>query len=246
MPAKDVDAYLANLPSDKRATLEKIRAAIRAAAPDATEGISYGMPAFIQGKAIAGYAASAKHCSYFPMSGSIVGALVDDLAEYAKSKGAIRFPVGKPLPRALIRKLVRARLAEIAAGPKKATTGGDVDEFLEALEHPRKKEIELVRRIILGASDEIAEGIKWNAPSFRTKRDWFATFHLRTKDVVQLVFHLGATVRPKQKSITIADPKRLLTWLGEHRAIVTLGAGGKVRANRSALVALVRAWIGHV
>lgn len=113
MSTNEPDAYLARLSPEKRATLEKIRKAIRAAAPKAQEGMSYGVPAFIQGKPIAGYTASAKHCSYFPMSGSVIATLKDDLGGYDTSKGAIRFPIGKPLPAALIRKLVKARLAEV-------------------------------------------------------------------------------------------------------------------------------------
>lgn len=114
----EVDAYLGALSADKRATLEKVRRAIRAAAPRAEEGMSYGMPAFIQGKPIAGYAAAKLHCSYFPMSGAITAALADDLAGYNTSKGAIRFPIGHPPPASLIRRLVRARLAEIEATAK--------------------------------------------------------------------------------------------------------------------------------
>lgn len=109
------DAYLAKLRPDQRSTLEKVRRAIRAAAPRAEEGMSYGMPAFIQGKPIAGYAAHARHCSYYPMSGKVVTRLAADLKSYETTKGGIRFPIGKPLPAALVRKLVRARLAEIAA-----------------------------------------------------------------------------------------------------------------------------------
>lgn len=126
MPVKSSapDTYLASLSADKRATLTRVRRAIRAAAPDAEEGMSYGMPAFIQGKPIAGYAASAEHCAYYPMSGAIVEALAADLAAYETSKGAIRFPIGKPPPASLIRKLVKARIAEIAAakGSKKVAT----------------------------------------------------------------------------------------------------------------------------
>jgi uncharacterized protein YdhG (YjbR/CyaY superfamily) len=96
---RDPDEYLAKLSADRRATLERVRKAIRAAAPEAEEGMSYGMPAFIQGKPIAGYAASAKHCAYYPMSGAIVEALAADLEGYETSKGAIRFPIGKPPPR---------------------------------------------------------------------------------------------------------------------------------------------------
>lgn len=119
MATNEPDAYLARLSPEKRATLEKIRKGIRAAAPKAQEGMSYGMPAFIQGKPIAGYTASAKHCSYFPMSGSVIATLQHDLGGYDTSKGAIRFPIGKPLPTALIRKLVKARLVEIAEATSK-------------------------------------------------------------------------------------------------------------------------------
>ena len=113
------DAYLAKLSADKRATLEKVRKAIRAAAPKAEEGMSYGMPAFIQGKPVAGYAASANHCAYYPMSGTIVEAFKVELKGYQTSKGAIRFPIGEAPSAPLIRKLVKARLAEIAAGARK-------------------------------------------------------------------------------------------------------------------------------
>ncbi len=149
MPAtpSDVDAYLARLSADKRATLEKVRTAIRAAAPQAREGLSYGMPAFIQGKPIAGYAASANHCAYYPMSGAVTAALEAHLTNYETSKGAIRFPVGKPPSNALIRKLVKARLAEIAAGAtpknapaKKASTAPrDVRSVLRDLERHASK-----------------------------------------------------------------------------------------------------------
>jgi 3-methyladenine DNA glycosylase AlkD/uncharacterized protein YdhG (YjbR/CyaY superfamily) len=121
MPAKDADAYLAKLSVDKRATLEKVRQAIRAAAPHAEEGMSYGMPAFIEGKPIAGYSASADHCSYFPMSGAITAAFADELTKYEVSKGGVRFPIGKPPPAALIRKLVNARRAEIGVAAKAKT-----------------------------------------------------------------------------------------------------------------------------
>lgn len=82
--------------------------------PKAEECISYGLPAFsLNGKAIAGLGASKNHCSYFPMSGSTIATLKDDLKDYDTSKGAIRFPLDKPLPVGLLRKLIKARIAEI-------------------------------------------------------------------------------------------------------------------------------------
>lgn len=108
-----IDAYLGKLSEDKRAALEKVRKAIRAAAPKAEECFSYGLPAFrLDGVLIAGFGAGANHCAYYPMSGSIVAALQGELEGYATSKGSIRFPSARPLPAALVRKLVKARIAE--------------------------------------------------------------------------------------------------------------------------------------
>lgn len=103
-----------------------------------------------------------------------------------------------------------------------------------------------MRQIILGASPAISEGIKWNAPSFRTQKEWFATLHLRSKQSVQVILHLGAKARPDLKPFEIADPDGLMKWLGKDRALVTLGAGRDIAANRKALEAIVRAWIKHV
>lgn len=250
MPAKDADAYLATLSADKRATLEKLRETIRAAAPEAKEGMSYGMPAFIQGKPIAGYRAAAKFCSYYPMSGRVIESLKNDLAKYEVTKGAIHFPIGKPLPLMLVRKLVKARLAEIDGAASLKTSAPraskqsapEVIAYLRDLKHPLKKDIEAVRRIVLGVSPAISEGVKWNAPSFRTEKEFFATFNMRAKESVQLIFHLGAKVRPNQKAFKIADPKGLTKWLGKDRALVTLGAGRDIPANRAAFEAIVRAW----
>lgn len=128
--------------------------------------------------------------------------------------------------------------------------GAQVDpavvEFLRELEHPRKQEIEAVRDIILGADPSIREGIKWNAPSFRTT-DYFATFHLRPKDGVQLILHMGAKVKATAKTgVEIPDPAGLLEWLGKDRCRVTLGDAKDVESKREALQALLREWIRWV
>jgi uncharacterized protein YdhG (YjbR/CyaY superfamily) len=117
---KAVEEYLAKVPEPARETLEKMRAMIRAAAPkDAAEGISYGMPAFKYRKPLAGYAAFKDHCSFFPMSGAVVAAMKDELKDYVTSKGAIQFALEKPMPMALVKKIVKARLAEIDSKPKR-------------------------------------------------------------------------------------------------------------------------------
>lgn len=113
--AKTIDEYLAALSLDKRAALEKLRRTIRTIVPKSEECISYGLAAFrLDGKPIAGLGAGANHCTYFPMSGSTVTALKNELKGYDTSKGAIRFQANKPLPVALVRKLIKTRIAENA------------------------------------------------------------------------------------------------------------------------------------
>jgi uncharacterized protein YdhG (YjbR/CyaY superfamily) len=110
---QSIDEYLAGLSPDNRAALQKVRRAVHAAAPGAEECISYGMPAFrLNGKLIAGFKAAANHCSFHPMSGGTVATLKADLAGYETSKGTIKFSTRAGLPATLVRKLVKARIAE--------------------------------------------------------------------------------------------------------------------------------------
>jgi uncharacterized protein YdhG (YjbR/CyaY superfamily) len=119
--AADVEAYLAACPEPHRATLEKIRAMIRAAVPkDATEAISYGMPSFRYKGGLVGYAAFKQHCSFFPMSGRLVEEFAEELKAYKTSKGTIQFPIDKPLPAALVKKIVKARVVQNQAKESKA------------------------------------------------------------------------------------------------------------------------------
>jgi len=115
-----VDEYLEGVAEPAHSTLQKVRAMIRTAAPkEATEAISYGMPAFKYKGSLVGYAAFKEHCSFFPMSGTLVGELGAELAKYKTSKGTIQFPLDKPLPAALVKKLVKTRVAENEAKSKK-------------------------------------------------------------------------------------------------------------------------------
>ena len=114
MPAKPttIDEYLETLPEDQRATLQKLRKTIQSAAPQAEECISYSVPAFRLNGPLVGFGAKANHCAFYLMSGSTVAAHQDELKGYDTSKGTIRFKPDKPLPATLVRKLVKARIAE--------------------------------------------------------------------------------------------------------------------------------------
>jgi uncharacterized protein YdhG (YjbR/CyaY superfamily) len=109
-----IDEYLAALSDDKRAALEKLRKTIRAAAPKAEECISYQICAYRHNGMLVGFGATASHCAFYLMSSSTVEAHKDDLEGYDTSKGTIRFQADKPLPAALVRKLVKSRIAENA------------------------------------------------------------------------------------------------------------------------------------
>ncbi len=116
--------YMAGLPDDQRAALEKLRRTIRSAAPRVEECISYQLPAFrLDGEVLVLFGATAKHCSFFPGSGTAVEAHKDDLKEYSTSKGTIRFDAANPVPATIVRKIVKYRIAENAAKQQHAADG---------------------------------------------------------------------------------------------------------------------------
>jgi uncharacterized protein YdhG (YjbR/CyaY superfamily) len=109
---KNVDEYLAGVSEPARSTLKRMRAVIRSAAPpEATEAISYGMPAFKYKGLLVWFAAFSDHCSLFPTA-AVIQAFKKELKDFQISKGTIRFPLGKPLPAALVKKMVKARVAQ--------------------------------------------------------------------------------------------------------------------------------------
>ena len=107
--------------------------------------------------------------------------------------------------------------------------------------HPLQEVVDALRGLILRASKEIQEEVKWNSPSFRI-REHFATLQLRKPDVVQLIFHTGAKPRPEILPLSIEDPQGLMKWLGPDRAQVSLRSAEHLRQNEQALTALVREW----
>ncbi len=110
-PAKDVDAFIEASPSETQEKLREMRQIIKSAIPKAEEKISYKMPAYkLNGKWIAGFAGFKNHIGYYPMSGSLLEDFKDEIKDYVSSKGAVQFPLDKPLPVQLIKKLINARI----------------------------------------------------------------------------------------------------------------------------------------
>ena len=117
--AEEVDAYLRAVEEPKRSTLETLRRSILETVPHAEQVISYRVPAFrVDGRIVAGFAAFKDHLSYLPFSGSVLGQLADELDGYTRTKSALHFPVDRPLPTALVRKLIAARLADGGRRPR--------------------------------------------------------------------------------------------------------------------------------
>jgi uncharacterized protein YdhG (YjbR/CyaY superfamily) len=113
MSSTDIDEYLAAVNPKSRALLRKLRKAIHALVPEAEECISYRIPAFrCEGRVIAGFSATSTGCSYYPFSGTTLKTLAKDIASYSHTKSALHFGPDKPLPDALVRKLLKARMAE--------------------------------------------------------------------------------------------------------------------------------------
>ena len=120
-----------------------------------------------------------------------------------------------------------------------------VDEFLAALEHPFKSEIEALRAIILGVDPRIEESIKWNAPSYSTT-DHFATMKLFPTKNLQLVLHTGAKVKAPAKALKIRDPNSILKWAAPDRCVVTFTDLSDLKSKADVLIAILREWIGNL
>lgn len=266
-----VEEYLAHLGADQRTALEKIRKAIKSAAPDAEECISYQLAAFrVAGRPLVAFGATANHCSFYPMSDTTVAAHKDELKRYETSKGTIRFQPERPLSVALVRKLVKARLTEIgghapgkakkpAPGKRSTTTQSKastgkrrpdpaIERFLKELSHPLKKEIETLRRVILSVGPEVSEEFKWNSPSFRTT-DHFATLNVRgekDKSQVLLILHTGAKKKNMVMKGKVSDPAGLIKWLGKDRGLITFADKKDVSAKTPSLKSILKSWISEL
>jgi uncharacterized protein YdhG (YjbR/CyaY superfamily) len=112
-PAKNMNEYLARVPEPGRSTLKKVRAVIRSVVPaGTTEVISYGIPTFRYKRGLVAFAAFRDHCSFFPLGSSVLDAFKEDLKPFRVSKGTLHFPLDKPLPAALVKKIVKTRIAQ--------------------------------------------------------------------------------------------------------------------------------------
>lgn len=124
MSAEEVEEYLNTVDEPKRGTLQALRRTILEIVPEAEEVISYRVPAFrVQGKIVAGFAAFTDHLSYLPFSGSVLGQLGDELSGYTMTKSALHFPVDRPLPPSLVKRLIAVRLDQLGQASRDSPMG---------------------------------------------------------------------------------------------------------------------------
>jgi hypothetical protein len=123
---------------------------------------------------------------------------------------------------------------------KKAAPPESVDAYLAASDHPQKPALVELRELTLSADPSITDGIKWNVPSFRTT-EWFATYHVRLKQGVGVILHLGA--KKRNAKLNVSDPSGLLQWLADDRAMVVFDDLADVKRKKRAYIALIREWI---
>jgi len=167
----------------------------------------------------------------------------------AKKKTTTR-AAAKPTPPPKKKAVTKSPVAMKA--PTKPTPGTpsrrdpEVTAFIDALDHPRKADLEQARALILDVSPEIHEGFKWKSPSFRTS-EYFATLNVHAKDRLRLILHTGAKVKATAAAgVTIADPEGLLQWLAKDRCLVSFDEADAVLSSakrRKALQAIISQWI---
>lgn len=158
--ATDVDAYIAGFPPDVQATLARVRATIRRAAPAATETIKYGIPTFVLHGNLVHFAAFTRHIGLYPGPSGIEH-FAAELSTYTSSKGAVRFPFDRPLPLALIRRIVRFRVREATGA---SAIPPPIRAYLAALPPPQRRALEQLRATILSVAPGMVERLSSGAP----------------------------------------------------------------------------------
>jgi len=124
--------------------------------------------------------------------------------------------------------------------------GAEVDEFMSALEHPLRVEIQALRAIFLAADPRIKEGIKWKSPSF-FYQDWFATFNLRSTKEIQIILHTGAKVKASSaEGVPIDDPQNLLQWLAKDRCMLKLSGMEDIASKQQPVTSIIRKWLNQM
>ena len=210
IPVTTVDEYIAVFPKEVQLLLQQMRKAIKKSAPKAEESVSYGMAAYKHlGKPLVYFAGYEKHIGFYATPNGHAQ-FKKELAIYKQGKGSVQFPIKKPLPLALVTKIVQFRILENEAKaatkplkplepfkPFKPSTSNPVSAYMAQLNHPLKAESAILRSIIQKANKKLSERIKWNAPSYHINNTDLLTFNFGDKKSIRIIFHHPAIVKIK-------------------------------------------------
>lgn len=242
-PPATVDEYIKRAPAALRTPLQQIRKTIRAAAPEAEEVISYHIPGYKLHGMLAFFAVWKDHISFYPAPWGAT-ALKKEMSAYEGSKGTIKFPISKPIPLALVTKMVKYRVklnmekanakklvekkpvtkktvkpVTAPARSKKPADAEQVEAYMKKLNHPMKAETEAVRTIIKNTDKKLSERIKWSAPSYHYDGNDIVTFGPYKDGKVLLVFHHPAIEKIKSALLEGNFKGRRLVYLDSMQAV---------------------------
>ncbi len=242
-----VDEYILNFPKEIQKLLEKIRKTIKKLVPKAEETISYSIPTFkLNGKSLVHFAGYKNHIGFYATP-SGHKEFKKELANYKQGKGSIQFPLDQPIPYDLIKRIVKFRVEEIKNKAKTilkpVNAIQDVSKNLLILEHPLKKEILNLRKVILDANKGLTETFKWNAPNYCYEGEDRITMRIHPPTQIQLIFHRGAKKLKLPSKNLIADEKGLLVWKTTDRAIFSLKDLTDLKNNSKNLSILINDWL---
>lgn len=249
-----IDQHIASCPKETQIKLKQIRAIIKKAAPDAEEAISYGIPTFKLNGNLVHFAGYAHHIGFYPGAAGIAE-FADQISKYKFAKGSVQFPLEKPLPVALINKIVKFRIKQNLEkkGAKKKSISKSTDKnavsaFIQKLEPELAKLVEAIRKLILSTDKQISEEVKWNSPSFyfngemkkfdakEYKRD-LVVIHTRKSNAL-LIFPTGASIKDGNE-ILEGDYK-------DGRRMVTINTLSELRSKQKALRSVIKSWLDQI
>jgi uncharacterized protein YdhG (YjbR/CyaY superfamily) len=243
---KTIDGYISSFPKGTQEILEQVRRTIKKTAPNAEETISYGIPTFKLNSIYLVYFAAFKNHIGFYATPTGHDAFKEALSKYKQGKGSVQFPLDKPMPLKLIAEIVKFRINENELKARKKESNSNqqtVQDFLKELQHPFKKEIVHLRKIILAANKNLTENIKWNGPNFCLDAEDRITMRIYPPKQIQLIFHRGAKLLTQPKGKLIKDDSGILVWKTNDRAVASFANMEEIKLQASLLTKIINSWL---
>lgn len=234
-PVTTADEYIAAFPEEVQQLLHQMRKSIKKSAPKAEESVSYGMPAYkYLGRPLVYFAGFKKHIGFYATPNGHAQ-FKKELAIYKQGKGSVQFPIEKPLPLALVSRIVQFRVQENETKasakplkplkrteplpPVKSSNTEQVAAYMAKLQYPLKAETEVLRAVIQKAGKKLSERIKWNAPSYHINKIDLFTFNFGDPTCIRIIFHHPHIVKIKSVLLKGDYKDRRIVYLKDAAAV---------------------------